>query len=100
MSVVSGPLTVFYNKKKIEPPRREEREGLLFESGTPADRALAGVTIRTKTLVQLTQLSHPTQLTQLNQLNQPKLFDPIVHNSAVPDQNKPSGVVHHHFIVG
>ena len=37
-----------FNKKKIEPLRREEREGFLFESGTPADRALAGVTIRTK----------------------------------------------------
>jgi len=34
--------------KKIEPRRREEREGILYESGTPAGRALAGVTIRTE----------------------------------------------------
>jgi len=27
---------------------REDREGFLFESGTPADRALAGVAIRAK----------------------------------------------------
>jgi len=32
----------FFNKKKIEPLRREEREGFLYESGTPADKALAG----------------------------------------------------------
>jgi len=32
----------------IEPRRREEREGFLLESGTPADSALAGATIRTK----------------------------------------------------
>jgi hypothetical protein len=35
-------------KKKIEPLRREEREGVLYESGTPADKALADVAIRTK----------------------------------------------------
>jgi len=35
-------------KKKIEPLRREEREGFLYESGTPADRALAGDAIRPK----------------------------------------------------
>jgi hypothetical protein len=39
-----------FNKKRIEPLRREAREGFLYESGTPADRALAGVTIRTKGL--------------------------------------------------
>jgi len=57
-----GQAAVFFypsyisNKKKIEPPRRQERAGFLYESlrlhsgqaGTPADRALAGVTIPTK----------------------------------------------------
>jgi hypothetical protein len=43
-----GIVPVKQQTKKIETRRREEREGLLFESGTPADRALAGVTIRTK----------------------------------------------------
>ena len=37
--------TTFSITKRLN---REEREGFLFESGTPADRALAGVKIRTK----------------------------------------------------
>jgi len=37
-----------FSKKNIEPQSREEREDFLFESGTPADRAFTGVTIRTK----------------------------------------------------
>jgi len=47
IKVESYLLLAIFNKK-IEPLRREEREGLLFESGTPADKALAGVAIRTK----------------------------------------------------